>query len=484
MAVSLYTSRVILNTLGVEDFGIYNLVGGIVVLFSFFNNAMSASTQRFLNFEMAKNSVEAVRRVFSVSMNAHILIAGVIIVLAETVGLWFLNYKLNIPVERMHAANIVYQFSILSFTVNILKVPYNASIIAYEKMSFYAWISIIEVVLKLIIVFILVLFHFDKLILFSILTFGVSVLIFIAYRFFSRRLFVSCRYQLIHDKAIFKELIGFSGWSMMGSMSVIGSNQGVNMILNIFLGVAINATMGIANQVNSAIYGFISNFQLAFQPQVIKTYASDNLGKHRQLVFQTSKFSFYLLLILVVPILLNTEYILTLWLKILPEYAVEFTQLILVISLIDALSGPFWMSANAVGNIRNYQIGLSFINLLILPFAYIVLYFGFSPYIVIVVRLGMSFLAFVYRFLYAHNRVRFEMSDVNKYISNVFLISLFTFGSIFLFRKYNFYGEDIFKVIKSIISIEVLLILIITIFGLSKYEINVIQNKLLKRRLK
>lgn len=483
MAVSLYTSRIILNTLGVEDFGIYNLVGGIVVLFSFFNNAMSASTQRFLNYEMAKNSVEAVRRVFSVSMNAHILIAGVIILLAETVGLWFLNYKLNIPTERMYAANIVYQFSILSFTVNILKVPYNASIIAYEKMSFYAWISIIEVVLKLIIVFILVLFSFDKLILFSILTFGVSVLIFIAYRIFSRRLFESCRYQLIHDKVIFKELIGFSGWSMMGSMSVIGSNQGVNMILNIFLGVAINATMGIANQVNSAIYGFISNFQLAFQPQVIKTYASDKLDKHRQLVFQASKFSFYLLLILVVPVFLNTDYILTLWLKILPEYAVEFTQLILVISLIDALSGPFWMSANAVGNIRNYQIGLSMINLLNLPFAYLVLHFGYTPYIVLVVRIALSIIAFIYRFIYSHRRVIFKMSDIKRYIQSVLVVSIFVIGFVLLFRRYNFYGENISLVVKSILSIEILVILLIGVFGLSKNELRVIQHRIFKKRL-
>ena len=355
MGVSLFTSRIVLNTLGVEDFGTYNLVGGIVIMFSFINTAMLGATQRFLNFEMSKKSDEAVNKVFCVSMNAHILIMLVIIFLSETIGLWFLNYKLNIPENRMFAANIVYQFSLLAFCFNILKVPYNASVIAYEKMSFYAWISIIEVVLKAIIVYFLLLFVFDKLILYSILVFAVSILVFLAYRYFCRKLFISCKYRYIKDKTLFKELVSFSSWSMFGNLALIGSNQGVYMILNIFLGVTINAAMAIAAQVNMAVFSFVSNFQMAFNPQIIKTFASNDIKVHEKLVFQASKFSYYLLLILVLPILFNTAYILELWLKIVPEYAVPFTQLMLVFSLIDALAGPFWVSMNATGKIKKYQ---------------------------------------------------------------------------------------------------------------------------------
>lgn len=481
MVVSLYTSRIILNTLGVEDFGIYNLVGGVVVLFSFLNNAMTASTQRFLNYEMSKNSYEAVRRVFSVSMNAHIMIIAIIVLLSETVGLWFLNSQLNIPQERMYAANVVYQFSILSFSINILKVPYNASIIAYEKMSFYAWISIIEVILKLVIVFLLVLFSIDKLILYSILTVSISFIIYLTYRLYSRKKYISCRYQMIHDKVIFKDLVGFSSWSLLGSLSVIGANQGVSMILNIFVGVVANAAIGVANQVSSALYSFVSNFQLAFQPQVIKTYAANEIDKHKNLVFQSSKFSYYLLLIIVAPFLINTEAILTLWLKIVPDYAVSFTQIILLVSLIDAISGPFWMSANAIGNIKKYQIGLSIINLLSLPFTYLFLYFGLNPSVVLIVRFFTSVVAFIYRFNYTNKRIKLNHKIIKKYLLNISSVSIIVFGTILGVAKVL--SPDIEIGILTISSLGIILftLIVISLLGLDNKEKSFLKNKIFKK---
>lgn len=478
MGVSLYTSRVVLNTLGVEDFGIYNLVGGIVVLFSFINGAMTNATQRFLNFEMSKNSDVAIRRVFSVSMNAHMLIMGVVFLLAETIGLWFLNYKLNIPHERLYASNIVFQFSILAFCTNILSVPYHASIIAYEKMSFYAWMTIIEVFLKLVIVFLLVLFLYDKLILYSMLTFGVAVVIYLAYRFSCRKMFKTCHYQLIHDKKIFKELLNFSGWSLFGNMAVIGSNQGVAMIMNIFLGVAINASMGIANQINAAVYGFVSNFQMAFSPQITKTYASNNLEEHKKLLFQASRFSYYLSLVLAIPILLNTKFILALWLKIVPPYAVEFTQLTIIVSLLQALSGPFWMSANAIGNIKKYQIGISLIIFLNLPLAYTILYYHLSPTYVFVVNIATSLLAYFFRFGYVKSRIQFSLLDVFKSIylkiivvsvSSIFI--LLGIKQMFFSIQQTFLNVFIF----SFICVTVTLIIIVGV-GISKSERIIIYN--------
>lgn len=485
MVVSLYTSRVVLNTLGVEDFGIYNLVGGIVVMFSFINSGMTAATQRFLNFEMSKNSVVAVQRIFSVSMNAHFLIIGIILLLSETVGLWFLNYKLNIPADRMYAANVVYQFSLLAFCFSVLKVPYNASVIAYEKMSFYAWISIIEVTLKLLIVFLLVLFLYDKLILYSILVFVVSVVIFIAYRFFCRKLFDSCKYQFIRDKLIFKELISFSGWSIFGNMALVGSNQGISFILNIFLGVTINATMGIASQVNTAIYSFVSNFQMAFNPQIVKTYASGNLEEHKKLIFQASKFSFYLLLILAIPILLNTEYILTLWLKIVPEFAVEFTQLIVLFSLIDALSGPFWASVNATGKIRRYQIGVALILLMNLPAAYLLLYFDYSPTYVIVSKIGINFILFLYRIISAHRYLHFSYLNVfGKIYFRLILVSGIAVVFLYLVRIElfstieNWYNLLVFSILCLVVT-TIIILVIGTTKSEKNYIISMVRHKIL-----
>ncbi|TXD56695.1 lipopolysaccharide biosynthesis protein [Polaribacter sp. IC066] len=485
MGVSLFTSRIVLNTLGIEDFGTYNLVAAIVVMFSFINNAMLGTTQRFLNYEMAKNSNGAVHKVFCVSMNVHLLIMLIIVFLSETIGLWFLNFKLNIPIERMQAANIVYQFSLLTFCFSVLKAPYNASVIAYEKMSFYAGISIVEVVLKALIVYLLLLFAFDKLILYAILVFAVSILLFLAYRYFCRQLFPACHYRYVKDRKLFKELVGFSSWSMFGNLALMGSSQGVFMILNVFLGVTINAAMAIATQVNLAVFSFVSNFQLAFNPQIIKTFASGDLKAHQKLVFQASKFSYYLLFILVLPILFNTTYILQLWLKIVPEYAIPFTQLILIFSLIDALAGPFWVSMYATGEIKKYQIGVALILFLNLPIAYLLLKQGFSPIYVIVGKIILNFILFLFRLLMIQKHIKFSLIKVIKdvylqviFVSTVSILSLFYIKKLVVLEAFNFTDVAVFT------GISVLVIgSYIGVFGLSKEEKIKIYS-LLKKKIK
>ena len=419
MAVSLYTSRIVLKVLGVEDFGIYNIVAGIVVLFSFLNSAMSSATQRFLSFELGRGDINEVRRVFSMSMTAHISIALLILLFAETVGLWFLNTQINIPVDRVGAANWVYQFSILTFCIQIIRVPYNASIIAYERMTFYAYISIIEVVLKLLIVFLLVYFDFDKLKIYSVLIFLITLVICLSFKYFCCKTFPICRYNFFWNASLYKKIMSFSGWSLFGSVANVGSQQGMNILLNIFYGVSINAAMGIANQVSQAVYNFVSNFQIAFNPQIIKSYASNNKDEFIKLIFQTSRFSYFLLLLISLPVLINTKFILQVWLTNIPVYTVVFCRLIITSLLIDAIAAPLWISVQATGQIRNYQILISFIILSNLPLLYFALKLGYSPESGLVIRVLVNIITLIVRIIYLKTKIGLP---VFKYFYEVIFI--------------------------------------------------------------
>jgi O-antigen/teichoic acid export membrane protein len=416
MCVGLYTSRVVLSTLGVEDFGIYNVVGGTVVLFSFINNAMSTATQRFLSFELGRKDLSEVKRVFSMSLTVHICIAALVVILAEIIGLWFLNAKMNISPARMDAANWVYQFSIITTVIGIIKVPYRASIIAYEKMSFYAFIGIVEAVLKLLLAFSLVYSGFDKLKTFSVLTLSVSVCIFFCFRSFCRRKTGTGYYYYFRDKKLFVKLISFSGWSLFGSMANVSAGQGVNILLNIFHGVAVNAAKGVANQVNGAMYHFVSNFQTAFRPQIVKLYA---LGKKRQLeqlIFRSSKFSFLMLFCLNLPLMLNLDFVMKIWLKTVPEHANVFCLIIMLDSLLNALGAPFWMTVQATGKIKKYIVTASSITGLNIVLSYIVLKLGYSPPAVVLVKAAVDLMLFTVRLLFMRY---FGIFKAVKYVKNV-----------------------------------------------------------------
>ncbi len=418
MIVTLYTSRIVLNTLGIDDFGIYNIIGGVIILFAFLNVAMSNTTQRFLSFDLGRNDMEQLKKTFSMSMTAHISIAVILFLLSETVGLWFINTQLNIPYERMNAANWVYQFSILTFIFQIIRVPYNASIIAYERMSFYAYISIIEVILKLAVVFLLQQGGFDKLIFYSVLLFIVSIIILYAYKFYCNKKFTISKYIFFWDGNLYKNIMSFSGWSLMGSVASISSSQGINILINIFFGVAVNAAMGIANQVNGALNSFVVNFQTAFKPQIVKSYAEGDKKYLTQLILQTSKFSFFLLFIVSIPILINTDFVLKLWLKQVPEYAVEFCQLIIVYSLMESISGPLWMSVQATGNIRNYQIIISLLFILNLPVSYVFLKLGYNPPVVMFVKIIVDAIVLSTRIIFLKSLLKVS---VKQFLQEVFL---------------------------------------------------------------
>ena len=393
MGISLFTSRVILQTLGVEDYGISSVVGGVISMFTFINAAMVSSTQRYLNFELVRGDANQLRSVFSTSLQIHALIALAIIVLSETVGLWFLNEKLVIPEARMTAAMWVYQCSILSCAVSIMSTPYNAVIVAHEKMSAFAYISILDVSLKLLVVYLLVVLPFDKLIILSILTLLVQLFIRYIYTLYCHRHFPESYFQFRFNKTLFKEMFGFAGWSFWGNLAAILYTQGLNMMLNIFFGPIVNAARGIAVQVQSAVQQFVGGFQTALNPQITKNYASNNLPQMHSLMFRSARFSFLLLFFLSLPVLMETNFILTLWLKTVPDDAVIFTQIMICISLIYTTANPCIIANQATGKVKIYQMVVGGILLLILPISYVVLKLGAPAYSVFIVHFCIESLA-------------------------------------------------------------------------------------------
>ena len=386
MAVSLFTSRVILNTLGVEDYGIYNVVGGVVAMFGFLNGSMSSATQRYITFALGKGDEKRLQTVFSTTLQIHAMIAAIIVLLGETIGLWFLYNKMQIPADRMGVAFWVLQCSIVSTVVMIVSVPYNADIIAHEKMSAFAYISVLEVVLKLAIVYMLVVFSVDKLILYAFLILAIQVLIRFCYSIYCNRHFKETKYRHVWDKQLFKEMTGFAGWSLFGNLSAVFFTQGLNMLLNVFFGPVVNAARAVAVQVQSAIQQFVGNFQMALNPQITKTYAQGKMEEMHTLMFRSARFSFLMLFFISLPVLLETEFLFTLWLKTVPGKAVIFTQIMICTSLIYTIANPCVIANQATGKVKVYQMVVGGILLTILPISYIVLKLGAPAYSVFIVH--------------------------------------------------------------------------------------------------
>lgn len=422
MVVSLYTSRVVLNTLGVEDFGIYNVVGGFVTMFAFLNSAMASATQRFLSFEIGRKDIIQLRNVFSMSVNIHYIIALVILLFAETVGLWFVKTQLTIPTDRMVAAQWVYHFSVLTMMVSIVSVPYNAIIIAHERMNVFAWVSIAEVSFKLFIVFMLQWFGFDKLKLYAVLMFSVSLIIRVIYGIYCKYKFKESKFRFFWDKPLFKTLMSYAGWNLFGSASSVIYGQGVNVLLNMFFGPAVNASRAIAYQIRGTANQFVINFQMAMNPQIIKSYASTDLKYMHQLIFQGARFSFYMLLIISLPILLETHIFLKLWLKIVPEFTVIFTQLVIINILIESYSKPLMTAAQATGRIKVYQSVVGGLQLLIIPISYWFLKLNYQPQVTLYISIGISIIALYARLIILKKLINL---NITHFFSDIILKTLF-----------------------------------------------------------
>ncbi len=418
MAISLYTSRVILKVLGVEDFGIYNVVGGIISMFAFINGGMVAATQRYITFEIGSGNTNQLKKVFSTSLQIHAIISVIIIILGETVGLWFLLEKLVIPESRMSAAIWVYQLSIVACIVNIMSIPYNADIIAHEKMSAFAYISIVEVVLKLLIVYMLVFSPLDKLIVYAVLLLVVQIAIRLIYTTYCKKHFEETSYSKCCDKSLVKEMASFAGWSFWGSLAGILYTQGLNMMLNIFFGPVVNAARAIAVQVQSAVQQFVTNFQMAINPQITKSYAKGDLNQMHNLMFRSARFSFLLLLLITLPVLLETNFLLTVWLKTVPENTVVFTQIMICIALIYTTANPCVIANQATGKVKIYQAVVGGILLTILPISYIVLKLGAPAYSVFIVHFCIESIAQFFRMYMLRKLINLRIWE---YIKNIYI---------------------------------------------------------------
>lgn len=484
MGVSLYTVRVVLSTLGGIDYGLYNVVGGIATMFGFLSNTMAVASQRFFAFELGRKNYEQLKKTFSMTMTIYAMIAVVILILAETVGLWFLNTKMTIPPERMETANWIYQFSILSFMMTMFTIPYNAAIIAHERMNVYAYVSIIEVSLKLLIVYTLVVFSFDKLKLYAVLIFTVTAIVTFIYRTYCRKKFEECRFSFYWNKALFMEIVNYSGWNLFAAVANVFNNQGIAIVLNMFFGPVVNTAQAIANQVNGAIKQFVQNFMIAANPQIIKFYAAGEKEQMLKLVFQSSKFSFLLLFMLTMPVLLETNLIFSIWLKYIPEYVILFTRLIVIAALIDSLSYPLMTIAQATGKIKKYTSIIGSIMLLNLPISYLCLKLGYPSQTVFILAIMSSSICLFSRLILLKRMIDFPIiSYTYKVILPLLLVTIVAYVIPFLLTNeltdgiIRFFIVGFIGLIAAIISTY--------FFGLSQSEkihiVNILKNKLFKR---
>lgn len=418
MLVSLYTSRVVLQALGVEDYGIYNVVGGVVAMFSMVSSSLSSSVSRFLTFELGKGDKEGLKKVFSTSLSIQLVLSGIIIVLAETIGLWFLNTHMTIPSDRLYAANWVFHASVLTFVINLMSVPFSASIVSHERMSAFAYIGILDVILRLFIVLFIAYsgLSFDRLIVYALLIVCVVCVIQTIYWCYCTRNFEECKLKLNFDVGYWKNMSSFAGWNFIGSTAGLLKDQGVNILLNLFLGPIVNAARGISNTINNVLVSFATNFMTALNPQITKSYAAGDYSYMFSLVERGSRFSYYILLLFVLPMLFEVDFVLTLWLGHYPDHTVNFVRLILIVTMCDILSSTLIKVKQATGNIRNYQLAVGGLLLMNFPLSYIFLKYGFPPEYTLLVALFVSVLCLFLRLLFIRKISGFSMK---KYLYNV-----------------------------------------------------------------
>ena len=469
MVVSLYTSRVILNALGVENFGIYNVVGGVVAMFSVISGSLSASISRFITYELGKGELSKLNKIFSASVTIQILLSLIIVVLVESIGVWFLNAKMAIPAERMTAANWVLQFSIVTFVIGLISVPYNATIIAHEKMSAFAYISILEVICKLAIAYLILISPIDKLVFYALLMCLVSILIRFTYGNYCKRHFTECYYHFRWDKSLLKNMFSFAGWSFIGCSAQILLTQGVNIITNLFFGVTANAARGIATQLDGAIRQLVNNFMIALNPQITKSYAAGEYDYTLKLVYQGAKYSYFLVLFVAIPFLLEIDYILKIWLKIFPDNAPIFVRLTIAIIMADVLSLPIITANAASGKIKKYQLVVGGCNMMIFPIVYVCFALGLPVYTAYIVHFIVFFTNLFIRIRLMRGILEITYKDYFKHVLiRIFpvLILGITFPAILCF----YMDDSLLRLILVVALTVIELPILIYIIGLKQGE--------------
>lgn len=473
MIISLYTSRKILEALGVSDFGIYNVVGGVITMLTFLNGSMSVATQRFLTVELGKKERGNYNRIFNMTVLIHIGLAALVLIAAETAGLWFVNTYLNIPVERMTAANWVYQASVFSTILGVLQTPYHASIVSHEHMHVYAYVGLGESFGKLFLVFLLIVYPYDRLIFWGFIMFFFQFLMAIIYRVYCVRQFPECKLRLKWDSSVFNSMLKFTGWNMFGTIAWLMKDQGVNILMNMFGGPVANAARGVSCQISGAVQGLTGGFQSAVNPQITKRYAANDSEATCKLLCESSKISYFLLFIIALPVMMEADFILKLWLVEVPPMASLFTRIILIESLLSALGNPMIVSLMATGNIKWYQIVVGSSLLLIVPVAYLFLKLGCPIEIALIVSALFILLGDVLRIIFCKSQIGLSL---RLYGVKVFVpISIVTILSIILplFIHYNMSEGWGRLIVSTLVSSTIVSILIYTI-GLTVTERNFI----------
>ena len=485
MGVGLFTSRVVLNTLGVEDYGIYNVVGGVVSMFALFTGSLSAAISRFLTYELGKNNTQKLNTIFSTSVNIQLVLALLIIILAELGGVWFLNTHMNIPEGRIEAANWVLQFSIITFAINLISVPYNAAIIAHEKMSAFAYISILEVLLKLVVAYTLYISSIDKLKTYAALLALVALIIRFVYSLYCNKHFEECHYRPVFDKSLLKQMTGFAGWNLLGSGAYLFNTQGVNIITNLYFGVTINAARGVASQAEGIIRQFVTNFTTAINPQITKSYAAGDLNYMYSLVCRGAKFSYFLMLFFAIPFIFETEAIMKLWLKNYPPEAPLFLRLSIIGTLFDILGNSTANAAWATGNVKHYYIIVGGVGCLVFPLSWIAFQLGYGAYSSYIVFMIIYLLLVFFKLYIIKGLIKFPVKDFyHKVFNRIIPVTLTAFilpGLVYYNMPSSFF-RVIIIIIVSFISSTILIFGI----GMTKMErdkvYKFIKRKVLKNR--
>lgn len=470
MGISLYTSRVILNTLGVEDYGIYNVIAGFVTMFGLISNSLSSAISRFLNISMGKNNKAEMQSVFSSSVNIQLILAITVLVIAEIVGPWFIATKMTIPAERLIAAIWVFHCSIIAFAINLVSLPYNACIIAHENMTIYAYLSILEAILKLVIVYVLVVFSIDKLQLYAILTLIVAIIIRCTYQLYCKKHYEESIHKWYIDGEMIKKMFGFASWNIVGNASVILSKQGVNILINIFCNPLVNAANGIATQVNNVIYGFATNFMTALNPQITQSYASGDMKRYHQLVENGAKYCVCLLVALSIPFLIETNYILSIWLKIVPEFSGVFVQLILLLTISEGFTNTYTTALLATGKIKWVMIFVAGVRLLNFPLSYFCLRIWGNPILTFLVSIALSQGCQYIRLMIMKRNINISITN---YTFKILLPQCFILAITYIGTKYGiqgFFQESFIRLLICLICAEIIYLILIFSFILSKSE--------------
>lgn len=482
MLVSLYTARVVLNTLGASDYGLFNVVGGIIAIFSVLKALIATGTQRFLTFEMGSGSgIDKLKAVFTTSLTTFLIIGGTVFILGETIGLWFVNTYLDIPTGREYAANVVYQVSIIAMLVSTIQVPYTAAIMSHERMDIYGYVGIGEPILRLVMVLLLPLMPFDKLITYAIMTLILSGTVTLIYTIMCQRLFDECRFVLRIDKSFFRSMVGFTVWNMLESISNMLNQQGLDVLINIFFGTTVNASRAVANQVNNAVHGFASNFLVAMFPQITKTYASKAYEECYNLMIRGAKFSYIILAMIIIPLFLNMDYILELWLKEPPLNAATFCKLILIAMIVRMVSEPLYTGIQATGHVKKYQVWTSSLTLLNIPICFALYKMGGAAYTAFMVLILMSVIIVACRVLFIKQLTDFP---VKRYLKSIivdcFVVTLIAYIPLhFLNNRFEHTLLSVFLVtVIAVILSGILFLFISTSRGEREFIKSIVRNRI------